>query len=464
MAVQRIVSPVDGSIVAERETVSEAARTATVERAAAAQRDWRAVPLAERSAIVERAVAWCCDHADDLATELTVQMGRPIAHTPFEITRGFQERARHMAGIAPDALADAAAPPKDGFTRFIRREPVGVVLVVAPWNYPYLTSVNTIVPALLAGNSVVLKHATQTLLCAERYADAFRAAGLPDGVFQAIHATHDDIAWLIEDPRVGFVAFTGSVEAGHAIQRAARERFVGTGLELGGKDPSYVRADCDLEFAIAENVDGAFFNAGQSCCGIERIYVSDAVYDAFVEGFVELTRSYVLADPRDDTTTIGPMVNVAAAEFVRGQIADAVAAGARVLVGEADFDASAPGTPYLAPTVLVDVDHSMKVMREESFGPVIGIQRVRSDDEAIALMNDSDYGLTAAIWSRDSDAALALGDRIETGTVFLNRCDYLDPALAWTGVKDTGLGASLSPLGFLSVTRPKSFHLRHPPT
>ena len=463
MAVQRIVSPIDGSIVAERETVSEAARTATVERAAAAQRDWRAVPLAERAAMVEGAVAWCCGHVDELAVELTVQMGRPVAHTPFEITRGFQERARHMAGIAPDALADAAAPPKDGFTRFIRREPVGVVLVVAPWNYPYLTSVNTIVPALLAGNSVVLKHATQTLLCAERYADAFRAAGLPDGVFQAIHATHDDIARLIDDPRVGFVAFTGSVEAGHAIQRAARERFVGTGLELGGKDPSYVRADCDLEFAIAENVDGAFFNAGQSCCGIERIYVADAVYDAFVEGFVELTRGYVLGDPRDDATTIGPMVNPAAAEFVRGQIADAVAAGARVLVGEADFDASAPGTPYLAPTVLVDVDHSMKVMREESFGPVIGIQRVCSDDEAIALMNDSDYGLTAAIWSSDSDTALALGDRIETGTVFLNRCDYLDPALAWTGVKDTGFGASLSPLGFLSVTRPKSFHLRHPP-
>jgi acyl-CoA reductase-like NAD-dependent aldehyde dehydrogenase len=308
-----------------------------------------------------------------------------------------------------------------------------------------------------------LKHATQTLLCAERYADAFRAAGLPDGVFQAIHATHDDIAWLIDDPRVGFVAFTGSVEAGHAIQRAARERFVGTGLELGGKDPSYVRADCDLEFAIAENVDGAFFNAGQSCCGIERIYVADAVYDDFVEGFVELTRGYALGDPRDDATTIGPMVNAAAAGFVRGQIADAVTAGARVLVGEADFDASVPGTPYLAPTVLVDVDHSMRVMREESFGPVIGIQRVRSDDEAIALMNDSDYGLTAAIWSSDSDAALALGDRIETGTVFLNRCDYLDPALAWTGVKDTGFGTSLSPLGFLSVTRPKSFHLRHPP-
>lgn len=462
MAVQRIISPIDGSLVAERETITDAARGAVLDSAADAQREWRAVPIAERAEIIERAVAWCCGHADDLAAELTLQMGRPIAHSPFEITRGFQERARYMAAIAPDALADAAAPPKDGFVRFIRREPVGVVLVVAPWNYPYLTSVNTVVPALLAGNSVVLKHATQTLLCAERYAEAFATAGLPEGVFQAIHATHADIAALIDDPRVGFVAFTGSVEAGHSIQHAARERFIGTGLELGGKDPSYVCADCDLELAVAENVDGAFFNAGQSCCGIERIYVADPVYDTFVDAFVDLTRRYVLGDPRDPATTIGPMVNAAAAAFVRHQIDEAVAAGARILVGERDFAASAAGTPYLGPTVLVDVDHSMRVMREESFGPVIGIQRVHSDDEAVALMNDSPYGLTAAIWSTDREAAQSLGDRIETGTVFVNRCDYLDPALAWTGVKDTGFGASLSSLGFHSVTRPKSFHLRLP--
>jgi acyl-CoA reductase-like NAD-dependent aldehyde dehydrogenase len=462
MAVQQIVSPIDSSIVAERDTVSEAERAALLERSATAQRAWRATPVAERIAVCERAVAWFAEHADAVAHELTEQMGRPIAHTPFEIRRGFQERALHMAEIATECLADTPAPPRDGFRRFIRREPVGIVLVVAPWNYPYLTSVNTIIPALLAGNSVILKHATQTLLCAERYAEAFRAARLPDGVFEVVHATHADIAAMIDDPRVGFVAFTGSVDGGHAIQRAARERFIGTGLELGGKDPSYVRADADVDLAIAENVDGAFFNAGQSCCGIERIYVDTTVYDRFVDGFVDLARTYVLGNPRDPTTTIGPMVNTAAAEFVRGQIADAVAGGARALVSETAFPASAAGTPYLGPTVLVDVDHSMRVMSEESFGPVIGIMRVSSDDEAVALMNDSDYGLTAAIWSRDVDAALALGDRIETGTVFLNRCDYLDPALAWTGVKDTGHGVSLSTLGFSSVTRPKSFHLRLP--
>ena len=463
MAIQRIVSPIDGSIVAERETISLAQRSELLDAAADAQRTWRSTPLDERVAICERAVQWFLDHSDDIATELTVQMGRPIAHAPFEITRGFQERSRHMMAIAAGALADQGAlPSTEGSTRFIRRDPVGVVLVVAPWNYPYLTAVNTIMPALLAGNSVVLKHATQTLLCAERFAAAFAAAGLPDGVFQIAHATHDDIAAIIGDQRVGFVAFTGSVEAGHSVQRAARERFIGTGLELGGKDPSYVRADADVARAVGENVDGAFFNAGQSCCGIERIYVHETVYDEFVAGFVDLARTYVLGDPREPTTTLGPMVNAAAASFVRAQIAEAVAAGAKQLVNESDFAASHVGTPYLGPTVLVDVDHSMRVMTEESFGPVIGIMKVGGDDEAVALMNDSAYGLTAAIWSADLDTALALGDRIETGTVFLNRCDYLDPALAWTGVKDTGHGASLSPLGFLSVTRPKSFHLRHP--
>ena len=463
MAIQRIVSPIDGSVVAERETFSSVQRAALLDRAASSQAAWRATRLDERVAICERAVQWFLDHADDVATELTLQMGRPIVHTPFEITRGFQERARHMMSIASEALADRpATPPIDGFTRFIRRDPVGIVLVVAPWNYPYLTAVNTIVPALLAGNGVILKHATQTLLCAERFAAAFAAAGLPDGVFQVAHATHDDIAAIISDPRVGYVAFTGSVAAGHSIQRAARERFIGTGLELGGKDPSYVRADADVAYAVGENVDGAFFNAGQSCCGIERIYVHESVYDEFLAGFVDLARTYVLGDPRDAATNIGPMVNTAAADFVRAQIADAVAGGARQLVGERDFAASEPGTPYLGPTVLVDVDHSMRVMSEESFGPVIGIMKVSGDDEAVALMNDSDYGLTASIWSSDLDAALAIGDRIETGTVYLNRCDYLDPALAWTGVKDTGHGASLSPLGFQSVTRPKSFHLRHP--
>ena len=460
MAVQRVVSPIDGTVVAERETVTAHERDDVVGRAYQAQAAWRATPLEDRVATVERAIQWSVEHADRLALEITLQMGRPIAHSPFEITRGFQERARHMAAIAGGALADIPAPEQDGFVRFIRREPVGTVLVVAPWNYPYLTAVNTVVPALLAGNTVILKHSTQTLLCAERYEEAFLAAGLPDGVLQHVHATHDDIAQMIGDRRIDFVAFTGSVGGGHAIERAASTRFIGTGLELGGKDPAYVRADCDLAFTAAELVDGSFFNAGQSCCGIERIYVHRDVYEPFVEEFVALTSGYVLGDPRDAATTIGPMVNTAAADAVREQIAEALTAGATACIRDGDFANSEPGTPYLGPTVLVDVDHSMRVMREESFGPVIGIMSVSGDDEAVALMNDSDYGLTASIWTADLDVAATIGTRVETGTVYANRCDYLDPALAWTGVKDTGHGCTLSPLGFDALTRPKSFHLR----
>ncbi len=461
MAVQTIISPADGSMVAERTTASGDQIEAALARAHIAQVEWRRTPLAERAAGCQRMVEHMLSISDEIGAELSWQMGRPIRHTPMEIERGFQERVRHMSAIAADALADLAVEPKEGFTRFIRKDPVGIVLVVAPWNYPYLTSVNSIVPALLVGNAVILKHATQTLLCAERYQEAFTAAGLPEGVFQHLHVTHDDVARMIGDERIGFVSFTGSVEGGHAIQAAAHRRFIGTGLELGGKDPAYVRPDADLALAIAETVDGSFFNAGQSCCGIERIYVHDAVFDEFVDGFVAEARRYVLGHPLDPESTIGPMVNTKAAEFVRGQIAEAIGRGGRLLVGEADFPMSTAGTPYLGPSVLVDVDHSMRVMTEESFGPVIGIARVNGDAEAVGLMNASAYGLTASIWTNDTDAALTIGDQIETGTWYMNRCDYLDPALAWTGVKDTGRGCTLSVLGFDAFTRPKSFHLKH---
>jgi acyl-CoA reductase-like NAD-dependent aldehyde dehydrogenase len=430
--------------------------TDVLERTTAAQREWRHVPLADRVAICLRMKDWLVAHADDIGAEISKEMGRPIAYSPNEIRRGFAERTEHMAAIAPACLADVVADPKDGFRRFIRKDPLGVVLVLAPWNYPYLASVNGVVPALLAGNSVVLKMSSQTPTVALRYAEAFAAAGLPDGVFQHVEASHDEVAELIADPRVGFVAFTGSVPGGHAVVRASTNRFVNMNLELGGKDPAYVRPDAPLEATIAELVDGSFFNSGQSCCAVERIYVHRDVFDEFVDGFVDLAGRYVLGDPLDPGTTLGPMVRVGAADFVRDQVAEAEKLGARRLVGASDLR----GVPYMPPQVLVDVDHSMRVMTEESFGPVIGIMPVASDDEAIELMNDSDYGLTASIWSADVDAAIAIGDRVETGTLYLNRCDYLDPALAWTGVKDTGRGVSLSPLAYDALTRLKSFHLR----
>ncbi len=461
MTVHQIVSPIDGSVVAERELATDPHVDRVLTAAHAASRGWRATPIPERVRIIEAMVQHMEANASDIATELTWQMGRPVRYTPNEILRGFQERARHMATIAQVSLTDIGVPKTEGFTKFIRHEPIGTVLVVAPWNYPYLTSVNSIVPALLAGNTVILKHASQTMLCAERLHAAFDAAGLPTGVFQYIHAGHDSVKTMIHDQRVNFVVFTGSVEGGRVMERSAAGRFIGVGTELGGKDPSYVRADADLAYAIGENVDGAFFNSGQSCCAIERIYVHDSVYEDFVEGFANTTRQYILGNPLQQDTTIGPMVNTASATFVRTQIHDALAQGAVSLVGETEFVESAPGTPYLGPTVLVNVDHSMSVMRDESFGPVIGIMRVKSDEQAIALMNDSPYGLTASVWTSDQDAAIRIGNHIETGTVYMNRCDYVDPTLVWTGVKETGRGIALSSLGFDPYTRPKSFHLKN---
>lgn len=453
------ISPIDGSVVCERTYATAADLDGVLARSHAAQRGWRAVPLADRCDVLRKVVDAVIAAKDELGAELTAQMGRPIRYSAGELL-GFRQRADYMIDVAPDALADIPAGEKPGFTRFVRREPLGVVLVLAPWNYPWLTSVNAVVPALLAGNSVVLKHADQTPLVAERYSEMFAAAGLPDGVFQHIHMTHDRCAEAIGDARVAHVCFTGSVVGGQAVSDAAARRFIGVGLELGGKDPAYVRADADLDFAVENLVDGAFFNSGQSCCGVERIYVHASLYDRFIAGFAKIAQTYVLGDPRDEATTIGPMVRVSNAEGVRKQIADAVAAGARKLVDTSAFPLDQAGSAYLGPQVLVDVDHSMEVMREETFGPVVGIMAVGSDEEAIALMNDSRYGLTASIWSQDSGAAMLLGDQLQTGTVFLNRCDYLDPALAWVGVKDSGRGATLSKIGFEHLTRPKSFHLR----
>lgn len=455
----KTISPVDGSVYVERAQASDAEISAALARAVAAQREWRRCPLSERSRLMTAFVDAFVADRDAIALELTWQMGRPLRYTPGEV-RGFEERARRMIALAPRALADIDVGAKAGFTRFIRRDPVGVILVVAPWNYPYLTAVNAVVPALLAGNAVLLKHAQQTPLCSERFAAAARKAGLPDGLLQFLHMSHEATARLIAHDDIGYVAFTGSVAGGAAVERAATGRFIGVGLELGGKDPAYVRPDADLNHAIENLVDGAFFNSGQSCCGIERIYVHASVYDRFVDGAVALARGYVLGNPLEAETTLGPLVRTAAADFVRAQTAEAVRHGARGLIEEAQFSASRVGTPYLAPQILVGVDHSMRVMTEESFGPVVGIMKVASDEEAIGLMNDSEFGLTAAIWTSDAEAALAIGDRVNTGTWFMNRCDYLDPDLAWTGRKNSGRGVTLSALGYEHLTLPKSFHLR----
>lgn len=453
------LSPIDNSIYVERPLATHDQIRCALDAASGAQPAWRHTPLAERVAIVRQAVNLLIDRKDKLGEELCWMMGRPIRCASGEIL-GFAERATYMADIAESALADIQLPDKPGYTRFIRREALGVSLVIAPWNYPYFTAVNAVVPSLLAGNSVILKHSAQTPLCAERMVEAFAEAGLPAGVFQYLHLSHGDVEQLVRAPEIHHIAFTGSVAAGTAVERAAAGRFIPVGLELGGVDPAYVRADADLPQAVASVVDGAYFNSGQSCCGIERAYVHESLFDEFVERAAALLRDYRLGRPDDPDTNLGPLVRAEAADFVRGQIDEAVAAGAVAHIDTGAFSLDRRGTPYMAPQLLTNVDSSMRVMREESFGPVLGVQKVRDDSEALALINDSDFGLTAAIYSRDEQAAMALADAIETGTVFLNRCDYLDPALAWTGIKHSGRGCTLSSVGYEHVTRPKSFHFK----
>jgi acyl-CoA reductase-like NAD-dependent aldehyde dehydrogenase len=454
----KLKSPIDGSIFVERPVASDQAINAAVERARTAQADWARVPVAERAAYMLKMLEALVAMSDEIVPELAWQMGRPTRYGGE--FGGVRERTQYMVDIAEQALKPVlASNPKDGFLRYVKKDPLGVVMVIAPWNYPYLTAVNTIVPALIAGSTVILKHAAQTLLVGERFAKAFEVAGLPKYVFQNLVLNHAQTEKLLASGKIDHVNFTGSVAGGRAIEKAAAGTFMTLGLELGGKDPAYVLPDAKLDHAVANLVEGAFFNSGQCCCGIERVYVHEKIYDQFVEGFIAETKSYVLGNPLEQATTMGPMAQARFADFIREQKAEALRKGAVAHMNTRD-DQDKAGSPYLPAEVLTNVDHQMSVMRDESFGPIVGIMKVRNDDEAIALMNDSPYGLTASIWTADTEHAISVGDRVETGTVFMNRCDYLDPALVWTGVKDTGKGAALSQIGYDNLTRPKSYHLR----
>ena len=449
------ISPVDGSVYVERETLGPESAALAVEKAAKAGCGWASVPLEERIELVLQGVELVGAANSDIVPELAWQMGRPVRYGGE--FGGFRERAEYMAGIAADALQPAVIEDSPRFQRRIVREPCGTVLVIAPWNYPYMTAINTVAPALIAGNSVVLKHATQTMLVGERIADAFHESGVPEDVFQNLVMDHETTLELIGSGAFGFVNFTGSVGAGRAIEMAAAGTFTGVGLELGGKDPGYVMEDADPETAAEVLIDGAMYNSGQCCCGIERIYVSSRLFDRFLEKSLDIVNGYVLGNPLEEETTLGPMAQRRFADEVRAQVDEALDSGATAHLP--DFEGDDGGT-YLSPQVLTGVDHEMRVMRDESFGPVVGIMAVESDDEAIALMNDSEFGLTASLWTGEPERAAGIGNRIETGTVFMNRCDYLDPGLCWTGRKNTGRGGVLSHIGYQNLTRPKSFHMK----
>ncbi|MCP4975996.1 MAG: aldehyde dehydrogenase family protein [Maribacter sp.] len=453
------ISPIDGSVYCSTAEHSSKDVKNVIAVAKKALPDWSNLSIGERGKYITKFVKYIVENTADIANEITWQMGRPLSQSPGEIA-GFADRANYMIAIAEESLKSYEIDGGVEIEKWVEKVPLGIISVLSPWNYPFLTSVNAIIPALMSGNVVILKHSFQTPLVAEQYALAAKKGGLPDGVFQILHLSHKNTAEFIGNPNIDGVCFTGSVQGGIAVQSSLNNKFIPCGLELGGKDPAFVREDADLDRCIENLVDGSFFNSGQSCCGIERIYVHESLYETFIEGFVSITKKYKLGNPLESGINLGPMVKTEAANYVRNQINGAIKSGAKSLVDESLFTASKKDSPYLSPHVLVNVNHTMDVMTEESFGPVVGIMKVKNDDEAITMMNDSQYGLTASIWTTNIEKATVLGQRIETGTVFMNRCDYLDPALAWTGMKNSGRGVTLSKFGYDHLTRVKSFHFR----
>ena len=459
MSIQKTITPIDNSVYLERPLSTEAEINKVIESSKKSFQSWKNTSIEDRITIINKFIDNLIALKPEVSKEICWQIGRPISQCGNEL-RGFEERSRHMVKIAKESLQNIPATKNDEFDNYIYKSPLGVIFVMAPWNYPIITATNTIVPALLAGNTILIKHSSQTPRCAELIAQAFENTGLPEGVFQFVHTDHQACEKIISDPRIAHVVFTGSVRGGQEVKKYIGTRFINVGLELGGKDPAYVRSDADINHAIENLVDGAMFNSGQSCCGIERIYVDQSIYKDFIDGFKNLTEQYKLGDPSKEDTNLGPVVRLSAANFIRSQMAEAEQQGAKRLIDESKFSISKEDNCYVAPQVMIDVDHSMRFMMEETFGPAVGIMPVKDHHEAKQLMNDSPYGLTASIWTKDLDFAKEFGRDIETGTFFMNRCDYLDPALAWTGVKDTGVGCSLSVLAFDQFTRPQSFHMR----
>ena len=393
MQPQRTISPVDGRVLVERPLAAESAVAAALERAGQAFASWRTTPVEQRIAVLNRAIDLLVAKREELATEITWQMGRPIAQSAGEI-RGLEERARYMLEVAPARLADRPAGPRPGFTRFIRHEPLGLVFVIAPWNYPYLTAVNSIVPALAAGNTVLLKHSAQTPLCAERFQEAFDAAGLPRRRVSASAHEPRGGARIVGSGAAKLVAFTGSVPAGRAVQAAASAALIATNLELGGKDPAYVREDADLDHAVANLVDGACSTRAKAAAGSSGS-TSTASFRCVRCGICRERRQVCARRPNGSRDHAWPMVRAAAADFARGQVDEAVAQGARALLDPSALTREQRGSAYMAPQCLVGVSHAMRLMTEESFAPIVGIMPVDDDAEAVRLMNDSAFGLTA---------------------------------------------------------------------
>lgn len=458
MTAHTIDNPFTGDVAVSIEPTSSAELGQTLDRARVASKALAAMSVEARIALCDAALAKFEARKEEVAQDITRQMGKPLSQARGEVG-GMAGRWRHMQSIAKAGLADIVVEPKDNFERRIVKAPLGVVLDLPAWNYPLLTAVNAVVPAVLAGNAVVIKHSPRTPLCAEHFARAFREAGAPEGAVQAIFLDYEATEKLVGDARIDGVLFTGSVLGGHKIQAAAKDRFIAVGLELGGNDPAYAAEDCDVEKTVENVVDGAIYNAGQSCCAVERVYVHRKVYDKFIAAAEPLVRAYVLGDPLDDKTSLGPVAQPWHPKELESFVTDAVAKGAKLVCGGKTAQVNGKGRFFEA-TMLTGVPQTANVMTKESFGPILAIAVVDSDEDALAKMNASSLGLTASVWTKDRDRAARLASALEFGTVYMNRCDSLDPALPWTGWKDSGRGVTLSPLGFDGLTRPKSIHFR----
>ncbi len=447
-------SPIDESVYAERETTPPEEIQQCIARARRAQLDWQQTPLEQRQQLLRKWIEFFLQDQGQLALDLTHQMGRPIAQTPTEFEE-FKARAERIIDLAPERLAVQELSKSDALHRFVRRQPVGLVLVAAGWNYPYVIAAHTVFPALLCGNAVLLRHSPQTPLCSEALEVSFRRAGGPEHLLQAIHLGRTEAQELMEHEAIGQVALTGVVPQPHTRVNERRRRYVGIGLELGGKDCAYVRPDANLAKTVEHLTKGTFYNAGQSCCGVERIYVHQEIYSEFLEALEASVKSLVLGNPLEPATTLGPMVRFQAAAAVYDQVCSSIRQGAKPM-----FSHERPERAYMKPQVLYDADHGMELMTEETFGPVVGVMRVDSDESALKLMNDSRYALAASIWTRDQERGLELATRVQTSAIYVNHCDYLDPAIGWLGVHDSGRGFTLSRIGFEMLSRSKTFDLR----
>lgn len=456
-SVVQLTNPYNQALIREVPHDSESAVELALSGAQQAFQQWREFSLDTRIERIERALQWMRQQGDSIAKDVTLQMGKPLSQAHGELETLF-DRARQSIADAPVALAPDLLPDKVGFLRRITHEPMGVVLNLAAWNYPLVIPINVIVPALLAGNVIILKHSRNTLLTGQAFEDAFAVADLP-GLVTHLVIDHQQTARLIGDSRIDHVAFTGSVGGGRQIYQAvAANRFIDVGLELGGKDPAYVAADADLDFAAANLADGACYNAGQSCCAIERVYVHQELMEPFLAKVSEALSQHQLGDPLDEATTMGPLARRSGLEELQLQVDDATGRGARLLLGGKRVPDT--GGNFYPPTLVVDAPADARIMREESFGPLLPVTAVRDDEEAIRLMNDSPFGLTASVWTADAQRAERFAARLQAGTIFQNRCDYLDPMLPWTGWGDSGKGSTLSKFGFYHLTRRKSIHLR----